>query len=149
ATGIHAAASRSTCSIRPVQSPKGSGCPTRESPLTVDAADLKTRIADRARTLGFDAIGFTWAALAPEIGAGLELYLEAGSHGDMDWLARDPERRRHPKGLWPEARSVIVLGMNYGPADDPLVVLERKDRAAISVYAQGKDYHDVVKRRLK
>jgi epoxyqueuosine reductase len=115
----------------------------------VDAAELKTRIADRARALGFDAVGFTRAELAPEIAKGLELYLGAGHHGDMDWLARDPERRRHPQGLWPEARSVIVLGMNYGPADDPLAVLERKDRAAISVYAQNRDYHDIVKRRLK
>jgi epoxyqueuosine reductase len=115
----------------------------------VAEVDLKARIADRAKALGFDAVGFTRAELAPEIGARLELYLEAGSHGDMDWLAREPGRRQHPRGLWPEARSVIVLGMNYGPADDPLAVLERKDRAAISVYAQNRDYHDIVKRRLK
>jgi len=67
----------------------------------------------------------------------------------MDWLARDPDRRATPKGLWPEARTAIVLAMNYGPAHDPLAVLAQKDRAAISVYAQNRDYHDVMKGKLK
>ncbi len=112
-------------------------------------AELKRRIVDRARALGFDAVRVTRAELAPEIGAGLDAYLEDGRQGDMGWLAREPERRRTPRGLWPEARSVIVLGVNYGPAGDPLAILEQRDRAAISVYAQGRDYHDVVKKRLK
>ena len=111
--------------------------------------DLKQRIVDRARALGFDAVRVTPAALAPKIGAGLDAWLGDGRHGDMGWMEREPERRRHPQGLWPEARSVIVLGMNYGPAHDPLAILAEPDRAAISVYAQGKDYHDVVKGRLK
>jgi epoxyqueuosine reductase len=115
----------------------------------VEGADLKQRIADRAHALGFDVIGFTQAALAPKIGAALELYLAQRRHGDMDWLAREPERRRDPRGLWPEARSAIVLGMNYGPATDPLAVLAHKELGAISVYAQGRDYHDLIKRRLK
>jgi len=115
----------------------------------VDAAELKQAIVARARELGFDAVRVTRAALAPEIGAGLDSYIAEGSHGDMGWLAREPERRRHPKGLWPEARSVIVLGANYGPAGDPLEPLGHKDRGTISVYAAGKDYHDVVKKRLK
>jgi len=67
----------------------------------------------------------------------------------MDWLARDPDRRATPKGLWPEARTAIVVAMNYGPAHDPLAVLEQPDRAAISVYAQNRDYHDVIKGKLK
>jgi epoxyqueuosine reductase len=67
----------------------------------------------------------------------------------MDWLVRDPERRATPEGLWPEARTVIVVAMNYGPAHDPLAVLQQKDRAAISAYAQNRDYHDVVKGKLK
>jgi epoxyqueuosine reductase len=115
----------------------------------VAADNLKARIVEQAKALGFDAVRITRAELAPEIRQGLDAYLEAGRHGGMDWLARDPERRRHPRGLWPEARSVIVLGTNYGPATDPLEALEHTELAAISVYAAGKDYHDVIKRRLK
>jgi epoxyqueuosine reductase len=89
------------------------------------------------------------AELTPEIGAGLDAYIAAGSHGEMDWLAREPERRRHPNGLWDEARSVIVLGMNYGPETDPLEALAHRERAAVAAYALGKDYHDVIKKRLK
>ncbi|HEY2247541.1 MAG TPA: tRNA epoxyqueuosine(34) reductase QueG, partial [Bradyrhizobium sp.] len=72
-----------------------------------------------------------------------------GAHGDMDWLARDPERRADPRGLWPDVRSVIMLGVNYGPDQNPLAVLEQRTHGAISVYAQGDDYHDVIKKRLK
>jgi len=115
----------------------------------VAEADLKARIVARARTLGFDAVRVTKAELAPEIGAGLDAWLDDGQHGDMGWMAREPERRSHPRALWPEARSVIVLGLNYGPAADPLAILGAHARAAISVYAQGNDYHDVVKRKLK
>jgi len=118
------------------------------SPI-VDAADLKRRIVEQARGLGFDAVRFTRAALPAKISAGLDDYLEAGRHGEMGWLAREPERRRDPRGLWPEARSVIVLGTNYGPDCDPLEILSRKSEGAISVYAAGKDYHDLVKKRLK
>ncbi len=67
----------------------------------------------------------------------------------MDWLAREPERRATPQGLWPEARTAIAVAMSYAPAHDPLAVLERRDRAAISVYAQNRDYHDLMKGRLK
>jgi epoxyqueuosine reductase len=115
----------------------------------VAADNLKALIVEQAKALGFDVVRIARAELAPEIGRGLDAYLEGGYHGDMDWLAREPERRRDPKGLWPEARSVIVLGTNYGPAGDPLEALRHPDRAAISVYAAGKDYHDVIKRRLK
>ena len=113
------------------------------------AADLKTELIRRAKALGFDSVRVTAADLPARVGTGLDGYLEAGSHGEMDWLAREPKRRRHPKGLWPEARSVVVLGMNYGPQTDPLELLKHKDRAAIAAYALGKDYHDVVKKRLK
>ncbi len=111
--------------------------------------DLKAALIERALALGFDVVRITRADLAPEIGAGLDAYIDAGSHGEMDWLAREPERRRHPNGLWPEARSVIVLGMNYGPETDPLEALAHKERAAVAAYALGKDYHDVIKKRLK
>jgi epoxyqueuosine reductase len=115
----------------------------------VDVAELKRAIIAEAKSLGFDVVRFTRAELPDSVGDGLDTFLAAGHHGDMAWLGRDPERRRHPQGLWPDARSVIVLGTNYGPIDDPLNATKRKDRAAISVYAQGTDYHDVIKKRLK
>src|SRR5271170_4148497 len=117
--------------------------------LNSRGAELKAALIERALALGFDAVRIAPADLPPEIGAGLDSYIEAGSHGEMDWLAREPERRRHPNGLWPEARSVIVLGMNYGPEADPLEALAHKDRAAVAAYALGKDYHDVIKKKLK
>src|SRR5206468_8002330 len=76
-------------------------------------------------------------------------FLEAGAHGDMDWLAENPERRMDPRVLWHGVRSIIMLGFNYGPAEDPLALLEKRTRGAISAYAQGDDYHDVIKKRLK
>ncbi len=115
----------------------------------MDGGELKATFVERALALGFDVVRVTRADLSPEIGAGLDSYIEASHHGDMDWLAREPERRRHPHGLWPEARSVIVLGMNYGPETDPLEALAHRDRAAVASYALGKDYHDVIKKRLK
>src|SRR5690606_33519470 len=72
-----------------------------------------------------------------------------GRHGTMEWMAETAERRGTPKGLWPEVRSIIMLGMNYGPDRDPLELLEQKDRAAISVYARHRDYHDIIKGKLK
>jgi epoxyqueuosine reductase len=76
-------------------------------------------------------------------------FLEIGAHGDMDWLATNPDRRSDPRLLWPAVRSVIMLGVNYGPDEDPLSVLHQRSRGAISVYARGDDYHDLVKKRLK
>ena len=76
-------------------------------------------------------------------------FLDAGAHGDMDWLAAQPERRTDPRVLWPGVRSIIMLGVNYGPDENPLALLEQRTRGAISVYAQGDDYHDVIKKRLK
>jgi epoxyqueuosine reductase len=84
--------------------------------------------------------------LAPER---LQQFLAAGAHGDMDWMETTAARRGDPRALWPEARSVIMLGVNYGPAQDPLAILGQRDRGAISVYAQGSDYHEIVKPRLK
>jgi epoxyqueuosine reductase QueG len=115
----------------------------------VDAADLKRRLIDRARALGFDGVRITEADLSPAIGAGLDIYIEAGHHGDMGWLASEPDRRRHPQGLWPEAVSAIILGTNYGPSSDPLAALAEPSQGAISVYASGDDYHDIIKKRLK
>ncbi len=110
---------------------------------------LTLLIRERARALGFDAVGFAAADLPPSIQSAYRRYIAEGRHGDMRWLARDPERRQSPKGLWPEARSVIVLGMNYGPDDDPLAVLGQRACGDISVYARNRDYHDLIKGRLK
>jgi epoxyqueuosine reductase len=85
----------------------------------------------------------------PEAKARLERFLADGAHGDMVWMAATAERRASPGALWPEVRSVIMLGMNYGPDEDPLAILQRRDHGAISVYAKGDDYHQLIKARLK
>jgi epoxyqueuosine reductase len=111
--------------------------------------DLRAMIRARAHALGFDAVGFATPDLPRPLQAAYRDYIEQGRQGDMAWLARNPQRRQSPRGLWPEARSVIVLGMNYGPDEDPLATLAQRDRATISVYARNRDYHDVIKGRLK
>ena len=85
----------------------------------------------------------------PRAAAGLRAFLEAGSHGDMDWMARNADRRGDPRTLWPDVRAIVMLGVNYGPHDDPLAILNERLRGAISVYALGDDYHDLIKPRLK
>ncbi len=111
--------------------------------------DLKQQVAAWARAEGFEAVGFARPDGIAAAGGRLDAYLADGRHGDMEWLAAHADRRRSPEILWPQARSVIMLGMNYGPEADPLAVLDEPTRAAISVYAQGKDYHDVLKAKLK
>jgi epoxyqueuosine reductase len=111
--------------------------------------DLRAAIREQAHALGFDAVGFAAPDLPRHLQAAYRQYIAEGREGDMAWLARDPERRQSPRGLWPEAGSVIVLGMNYGPDEDPLVSLARRERATISVYARHRDYHDLIKGRLK
>jgi epoxyqueuosine reductase len=112
-------------------------------------ADPKSAIRERALALGFDAVGFAAAALGVEARTNLAAYLSEGYHGDMGWLAARADQRIDPRALWPEAKSVVVLGMNYGPREDPMAALADADRGAISVYARGRDYHDIVKSRLK
>jgi epoxyqueuosine reductase len=112
-------------------------------------AGIKAAIRTEALALGFDAVGFAPPHLAGEARAHLREFLARGYHGDMGWLDRRAEERGDPAALWPDVRSVVVLGLNYGPADDPLASLEWKDRGGISVYARGRDYHDLVKSRLK
>ncbi len=106
-------------------------------------------IREKARNEGFDVVGFTGAHLPSEIGSGLQAYLSAGHHGTMAWLENRKEQRASPDALWPEAKSVIMLGLNYGPDADPMQKLTRTREANISVYAQNKDYHDLIKKRLK
>jgi epoxyqueuosine reductase len=86
---------------------------------------------------------------APQAKARLERFLAEGQHGDMAWMERTAERRGDPRALWPQVRSVIMIGLNYGGTDDPLAILRRRQQGAISVYARGDDYHDVIKPRLK
>ena len=108
------------------------------------------RIRARALQEGFDAVGITTVdRIGPELAERLDQFMALGRHGEMRWLEEKAERRRHPSALWPAAKSVIALGLNYAPERNPLEVLALKDRAAISVYAQGRDYHLVVKKKLK
>jgi epoxyqueuosine reductase len=106
-------------------------------------------IRDKAIGLGFDAVGFAAPGSVARAGARFRRFLADGWHGEMAWLEVKAERRASPMALWPEVRSVIMLGQNYGPGHDPLAVLAEAGAGAISVYAQGRDYHDVVKSRLK
>jgi epoxyqueuosine reductase len=121
----------------------------RGSRFLNDPVGLKAALVEQAKALGFDCIGVTAPGALGEAAAHLRKFLKTGAHGDMDWLARNPERRADPRGLWPDVRSVIMLGVNYGPDSDPLAILKQPRRGAISVYAQGEDYHDVIKTRLK
>ena len=114
-----------------------------------DPASLKQRVRDQALALGFDAVGFAPAALGGAAKERLAEFVAGGLHGDMGWMAETAERRGDPAVLWSDARSVVVLGVNYGPASDPLAALARRERGTISVYAQGRDYHDLIKKRLK
>ncbi|HSS12634.1 MAG TPA: tRNA epoxyqueuosine(34) reductase QueG [Rhizomicrobium sp.] len=114
-----------------------------------DPAATKSNILTRARSEGFELVRFTDAGAEPENAGRLREYLDAGHHGTMAWMAERENWRADPRAMWPQAKSVIVLGLNYGPATDPLAILAQKERAAISVYAQGDDYHDVVKKKLK
>lgn len=117
--------------------------------LRLSPADLKAALAGEARALGFDCIGVTDPDAIADAARHFRSFLDAGAHGDMDWLAAHPERRADPRVLWPDVRSVIMLGVNYGPDENPLAILEQRMRGAISVYAQGDDYHDLIKKRLK
>lgn len=111
---------------------------------------LKASLIADALAEGFDVARLVdpgaAAAYAP---TGLKAYLNDGRHATMQWMQDTQERRADPRVLWPDVRSVLMVGLNYGPRHDPLQILERRDRAAISVYAQHRDYHDIIKGRLK
>ncbi|MDY7098231.1 MAG: tRNA epoxyqueuosine(34) reductase QueG [Pseudomonadota bacterium] len=114
-----------------------------------DTISIEKALAEEAGRLGFVALGIASAHPERLRAQRLEEWLGEGHHGTMDWMERRVEQRQSPNGLWPEAQSVIALGMSYAPAHDPMALENYPDRARISVYAQGKDYHDVVKKRLK
>jgi len=112
-------------------------------------ASLKEKLLQDARALGFDAIRVTGADAASHAGERLAEFLAKGRHGDMDWLETHADRRSSPRTLWPDVRSVILLGMSYAPERNPLDALDEPTRGVISVYARGKDYHDIIKGKLK
>ena len=110
---------------------------------------LEQRLKAEAARLGFAACAIARADAAPQAGRRLREWLDAGRHGEMLWMEERAEQRASPQGLWPDVRSVIMLGMSYAPGRDPLALADVGDRGRISVYAQGRDYHDVVKKGLK
>ena len=110
---------------------------------------LEHRLKAKAAELGFAACGIAHADAAPRAGERLHEWLADGRHGDMIWMEERKHHRESPVGLWPEVRSVIALGMSYAPKDDPLRLADEGGVGRISVYAQGPDYHNVVKRQLK
>ena len=116
---------------------------------TSTSEDAKQAINANALQLGFDACGFARVDQPWPASDRLLEFVGLGRHGTMDWMAATAPRRAHPRGMWPGARSAVVLGISYAPESDPLNALARKDRAAISVYAQGDDYHELIKRRLR
>ncbi|MGZ5826878.1 MAG: epoxyqueuosine reductase, partial [Croceibacterium sp.] len=115
----------------------------------MDTDELKQRLIDKARELGFVAVGFAPAEDNPLRARRLQEWLAAGFHGEMDWMEARADVRKGPQAMWPEARSVIALGMSYVPEADPLALADNPEKARISVYAQGRDYHDTVKKALK
>ena len=129
--------------------------PPREEPLrerpkpALPAAALKAAILERARAEGFDAVRFTTPDAIPAAPERLKAFLARGYQGSMDWMAERAEQRGDPRALWPEVRSIVMLGMNYGPGSDPRAGLEDRSGGVISAYARGDDYHDVVKKKLK
>lgn len=111
--------------------------------------NLVNLLKERAVAEGFVAFGIAPGSLAPSAGERLRQWLAEGRHGEMLWMEARADQRASPDALWPEVRSVIMLGMSYAPAHDPMTLADHPDRARISVYAQGRDYHDVVKGALK
>jgi epoxyqueuosine reductase len=115
-----------------------------------DPAAIKAELLAQAHAQGFGVVGVTRPDSIAEAKKHLESFLADGAHGEMDWLKTTAERRGDPRVLWSEVRSVVLLGLNYGPdEDDPLSILKRRDRGAISVYARSDDYHEIIKPRLK
>lgn len=111
--------------------------------------NLVNALKEKAAAEGFVAFGIAPGSLAPVAGERLQQWLADGCHGEMLWMESRAEQRASPDALWPEVKSVIMLGMSYAPANDPMALADYPDRARISVYAQGRDYHNVVKGALK
>ncbi len=114
-----------------------------------EPASIRPLLVAAARAQGFDVVRCVRPDAIPQAKRHLAEFLQSGAHGDMTWMETTQARRGEPRALWSEVRSVVMFGLNYGPDRDPLKVLGLPDRGAISVYAQGDDYHDVIKPRLK
>ncbi|AUW57239.1 tRNA epoxyqueuosine(34) reductase QueG [Sphingobium sp. SCG-1] len=117
--------------------------------MTTQPIPLEERLKSAARDIGFAACAIARADAAPLAAERLQAWIAEGCHGDMLWMEERAAQRGSPQGLWPEVQSVIMLGMSYAPARDPLALEDVRDRGRISVYAQGQDYHDIVKKALK
>ncbi len=113
------------------------------------SSDLKFLLQREAVSAGFDAVRVTSPDAIPEAADRLIAFLADGRHGEMAWMTAHAERRKSPQALWPEARSVVMLGLNYGPDENPIATGVAANRAVISAYARGRDYHDIVKAGLK
>lgn len=112
-------------------------------------SDLQQRLVDYAQEVGFAKVGFCRPDAVPELLERLNAFVDAGMHGQMGWMAERMAWRGSAAALWPEAKTVIMLAESYTPEHDPLAVFDQGDAGAISVYAQNRDYHDIVKKRLK
>ncbi len=115
----------------------------------MNPAAVKQALTAFARAQGFDVVGITRPDGIPLAAGRLRAFLDAGAHGDMTWMSEKADRRGDPRALWSDVRSIVLLGLNYGPEGDPLAVLQERDRGAVSVYARGDDYHELIKPRLK
>jgi len=115
----------------------------------MSAEKLKSYIQHEASALGFDLCRVAGPNSIPQAPGRLSYYLDKGRHGTMSWMRETAERRSNPQVLWPEVQSIIMLAMNYTPPHDPMVVSGQKDKGAISVYAQSRDYHEIIKGKLK
>ncbi len=110
---------------------------------------LKATLQQKAADLGFDLCRITSATLPAQKGENLETFVELDRHGSMAWMETTLDRRKSPTSMWENARSAVLLGMNYGPEVDPLSTLDERENATISVYARNRDYHDIIKGKLK
>ncbi len=147
--GGYGAAARTTTS-----EPSGEIPPTLPSPLRgedrpIDLPTLKDKLRDLALAEGFEAFGVADPEAIPQAGERLAQWVEDERHGDMGWMAETLERRAHPRALWPQIRAVVMLGLNYGPDEDPRTALAERTNGVISVYARGEDYHELIKGKLK
>ncbi|MEO8722193.1 MAG: tRNA epoxyqueuosine(34) reductase QueG [Sphingobium sp.] len=117
--------------------------------MTKIPPDFEQRLKTKAHELGFVTCGIASADATPQTARRLSEWLEAGRHGEMIWMENRADQRGTPHVLWSDVRSVIMLGMSYAPADDPMALADAPEVGRISVYAQGRDYHDVIKKALK
>jgi len=132
--------------------PSSHSCHTQNrSPkhLSDHCAKLRFFLIKEARSLGFDLVGITTPASVHQAGKRLEEAISLGFHGSMLWMEETLERRKNPSNLWGDVRSIIMLALNYGPDEDPRLALDNKQCGIISVYARHRDYHDLIKGRLK